>query len=377
MVRDYRHFIIFAQWYIGGFLLLNSLTSFRFIAALMVFTYHVGIFSQYQLGAAGVSFFFVLSGFILTFNYHSKFIKLDLFKLKKFYIARFSKIYPIHVLTFLISAPLVILFFKPDNLYIIKLALMSGVNLLLIHSFFPNPGTYFNFNGVSWTLSVETFFYLTFPFLLSMFMKMKVNKHVGKSLIIASIVWGMLLVLNQSLGEKYSIYVWMLHIFPVARLFEFALGIILGLNFVSRKNSFYSRKYLYSILELLCVAIFIGMILYSNNVSLGIVRSVYYIPLWCLLIYIFAYQKGIVSKILSYKLLVYLGEISFSFYMIHQIVIRYFDFLHLSKPLNIITCLSLSLLASALMFQYYEEPLRKIIRFGIKKNEKFRVKLQA
>jgi peptidoglycan/LPS O-acetylase OafA/YrhL len=359
-----------------GFLL-NSLTSFRFIAALMVFLFHVGVFSQYQLGAAGVSFFFVLSGFILAYNYHSKFIKLDRDKLKKFYIARFSKIYPVHFLTFLISAPLVILYFKPDSLYFLKLAFMSGVNLLLIQSFFPSPGTYFNFNGVSWTLSVEVFFYLNFPFLIWIFMKMKVDKHVGKSLIAITLVWGILLLLNQSLGEHYNIYVWMLHILPIARLFEFALGIILGLIFISRKNNSSSRKYLYSILELACVVLSIVMVLFSAKLSVGIVRSVYYIPLWCVLIYIFAYQTGIVSKFLSNKLLVYLGEISFSFYMIHQIVVRYFDFLHLSKPLNIITCLSLSLLASALMFQYYEEPLRKIIRFKIKRNEKFRVKMQA
>ena len=52
--------------------MLNSLTSFRFLAALMVFVFHLGLLQQYQLGAAGVSFFFVLSGFILAYNYHSK-----------------------------------------------------------------------------------------------------------------------------------------------------------------------------------------------------------------------------------------------------------------------------------------------------------------
>jgi peptidoglycan/LPS O-acetylase OafA/YrhL len=357
--------------------MLNSLTSFRFIAALMVFLFHVGIFSQYQLGAAGVSFFFVLSGFILTFNYHLKFSKLDRQKLKKFYIARFAKIYPVHVLTFLLSAPMVIMFFKPASLYFIKLAFMSGVNLLLVHSFFPSPGTYFNFNGVSWTLSVEAFFYLTFPFLLWTLLKIDMKKHIGKLLIFISAVWGILLVLNQSLGEQYSIYVWMLHIFPVARLFEFSLGIILGLIFVSRENNHYLKDSVFSILELLCVGLCIGMVLYSSNFSIGIVRSVYYIPLWCVLIYTFAFQKGIVSKILSYKLLVYLGEISFSFYMIHQIVIRYFDFLHLPHPLNIIICLSLSLVASGLMFHFYEEPLRKIIRFGANRKGKIKVEVHA
>ena len=53
--------------------MLNSLTSFRFFAVLLVFIFHVGIFSEYQTGYVGVSFFFILSGFILTYNYKLKF----------------------------------------------------------------------------------------------------------------------------------------------------------------------------------------------------------------------------------------------------------------------------------------------------------------
>ena len=53
------------------------MTSFRFAAALMVFLFHTGgVFTQYHLGSAGVQFFFVLSGFILAYNYHAKFPEL-------------------------------------------------------------------------------------------------------------------------------------------------------------------------------------------------------------------------------------------------------------------------------------------------------------
>lgn len=138
--------------------MLNSLTSFRFIAALMVFIFHAGLLSQYQLGAAGVSFFFVLSGFILAYNYHAKMQDLSREKIKSFYLARFAKIYPIHILTFLIALPVTLFYFHPDGLYLVKLAFMSVINLSLVQSFVPSQGTYFNFNGVSWTLSVEAFF---------------------------------------------------------------------------------------------------------------------------------------------------------------------------------------------------------------------------
>lgn len=351
----------------GGIYLLNSLTSFRFIAALMVFLFHMRVFSQYQLGSAGVQFFFVLSGFILAYNYHSKFIEINKNNIKKFYKARFSRIYPVHVLTFLLSVPLVILYFHPNSLYFVKLTFMSMINLLLLQSFFPSQGTYFNFNGVSWTLSVETFFYFMFPFLLWIFIKLKVNKNIVKSVLIFWIVWGVLFLLNKNLDGDNPFYIWLLHIFPGVRLFEFSTGMLLGLIYIEKSNKENLNKAIFTVLELLSLLLFIVLLLYSANLDVGIVRGVYFVPLWCLLIFTFAFQGGMISKILSQRFFVYLGEISFSFYMIHQLVIRYLDFLHLANTYRFLICLVISLLFSSIIYQFYEEPLRKKIRFGFRK----------
>jgi peptidoglycan/LPS O-acetylase OafA/YrhL len=349
----------------GGSLLINSLTSFRFIAALMVFIFHLGLFTQYQLGAAGVSFFFVLSGFILAFNYHNKFEKIDKTRLKKFYLARFAKIYPVHVLTFLIAVPISLVYFNPDGLYLIKLAFMSFINLALIQSYIPSQGTYFNFNGVSWTLSVEALFYLTFPFLLLFFNKIKVNKHKIITIGVFILLWSGLFSLNMNLNEENHFLVWMLHIFPLARLFEFALGVTLGLIFVSSLNHTKPTNHIiYSLLELFSLALFIISLEFSTQFDIGAVRGGFFIPIWCILIFVFAKQGGIFSKILSNKFLVYLGEISFSFYMVHQLVIRYYEFFGFNESYKVVTSFGLTVMLSALIYKYYEEPLRKWIRFG-------------
>lgn len=355
--------------------MLNSLTSFRFIAALMVFIFHLGILKQYQLGSAGVQFFFVLSGFILAYNYHSKLTNLSKEKIKKFYRARFSKIYPVHVLTFLIASPLVILYFKPDGLYFIKLAFMSAVNLLLIQTFIPIQSTYFNFNGVSWTLSVEAIFYLTFPFLIWTFTKLKINKHIFKTCLFLFIIWLTLFILNMRIDESDHFKVWLMHIFPFVRLFEFSTGIILGMIFANRPMKNLNKK-MFNLLELFAVLLFLIFLLISVRFDTGLVRGVYFVPIWCILIYTFAHEVGILSKLLSSKVLVYLGEISFSFYMIHQLVIRYFEFLKLNSIVNFLICLVLSLLLSAVIYRFYEEPLRKRLRYGKKRDDKQNVIVQ-
>ncbi|MGG0454268.1 acyltransferase [Priestia megaterium] len=348
--------------------MLNSLTSFRFIAALMVFIFHAGLLSQYQLGAAGVSFFFILSGFILTYSYQEKMNYLNKVKIKNFYIARFAKIYPVHLLTFIIALPITLIYFHPNGLYLVKLALMSAINLSLIQSFVPSQSTYFNFNGVSWTLSVEAFFYLTFPFLLWYFSRIKVSKHIGKSLGTLILIWVALFILNMNLDENKHVFVWLLHIIPVARLFEFTTGIILGLIFLSKiqKKSGLNKK-LFSGLETFSLILFLGSMALSTQFDIGAVRGGFFIPIWCILIYIFAHQAGIFSRILSNKFLVYFGEISFSFYMIHQLVIRYYEYFKFEQSYMPVVSFVITMILSAIAYRYYEEPVRKRIRFGSQK----------
>jgi peptidoglycan/LPS O-acetylase OafA/YrhL len=93
---------------------LRPLTSFRFFAALAVFFHHmIGFFFErprlkelyqayYYEGYAGVSFFFVLSGFILTYNYRRVFTSPKVREVWAFYVARLARIYPLHVLSFLV-----------------------------------------------------------------------------------------------------------------------------------------------------------------------------------------------------------------------------------------------------------------------------------
>ncbi|WNR47147.1 acyltransferase family protein [Paenibacillus roseipurpureus] len=177
-------------------------------------------------------------------------------------------------------------------------------------------------------------------------------------------VFGTLAVLNARLGADGSFYIWMLHILRVARLLEFTTGMFVGLIFIEKSKHHTVNSTWLTSLEVIGLVAFILAVGFSVHLHAAIVRSMYYVPIWCLLIYTFAYQAGKVSKILSHKSFVYLGEISFSFYMTHLLVIRYFTYLHLNNTIHTIVCFLVSLLLSSLVYAFYEEPLRKLLRFG-------------
>ena len=88
--------------------MIKPLTSLRFIFACMVFAAHCYVidphFSHflYKEGFVGVSFFFVLSGFIIAYNYQWRFQE-NTVSTRAFWIARFGRVYPLHLATLLLS----------------------------------------------------------------------------------------------------------------------------------------------------------------------------------------------------------------------------------------------------------------------------------
>jgi peptidoglycan/LPS O-acetylase OafA/YrhL len=107
-----------------------------------------------------------------------------------------------------------------------------------------------------------------------------------------------------------------------------------GLFFIAIENRFFnnSNRYIFfSILEVLAVLSACTSIYCSRYFPFtSLLWSVYSIPFSVILILIFAFQKGIISSILSQKMFAHLGNLSFSIYMIHQLAIYYTQFYFLS-----------------------------------------------
>jgi len=135
---------------------LPSLTSLRAFAALAVLLYHLNRWSvtdvlPFGLGYAGVTFFFVLSGFILTWSHVPEQRTGD------FWFRRFARVYPNHLLLWLLVV-LVPIAAEPVRVG------PALANLVLVQAW--DLDTVFQLNGVAWSLSCEVFFYALFPLLL-------------------------------------------------------------------------------------------------------------------------------------------------------------------------------------------------------------------
>jgi peptidoglycan/LPS O-acetylase OafA/YrhL len=312
---------------------LKPLTSLRFVAAAMIVIHHSRAFFGYGnwLGNnasldAGVDFFYVLSGFILYYSYRQFDTPRDVYN---FYVARVARIWPLHFATFL----MVVMFLPapwgpPGNI-----AQEAAANLFLLQAWSSKINYFFSFNDVSWSLSVEAFFYLTFPVLVYRWG----DTWKWKLLFCVALVVGLLQYLSvypdKLVWNGYAIDS-TAFIFPPSRLLEFVIGIA-ACSIWLRCSAAISRLSVWTatILELAALAGACSALHWMKLVSHSFLRhpetfkwisECGYAPAMAVLIFVMASGRGGVSRLLSLKFAVLLGEMSFSVYMCHQIFLRVF-----------------------------------------------------
>lgn len=361
---------------------LDALTGLRFIAAFAVFVHHIaGKFgfshSQWPLGAQAVSFFFVLSGFILTYVYHDR---LTTSSIKKFYFTRWARIWPLHIVCLLLSLSLA---FK----YWVQLPDFWGKFLttsFLVQSWIPDTSWSFAINGVSWSISTEMFFYLMFPLFLVGGQKKFWIKYTcllaGTLILVPTITW-----FSHFDSLAHIDFYRMAHTNPLLRLPEFCTGMAIGWIYLNRSKleSRYLNRSIWtdSIAEIGCLGMIVGyqwlirhfyVVAQLRNAEWGgpFVGGWFNFSCGCLffavIIYVFSRSQGVISRLVSTKPMVFLGEVSFAFYMIHQFVIRavlnYSKYYGDLSPWLIATCVgAISLALSILLYKLIEIPTKSAL----------------
>ncbi len=311
----------------------DSIQALRAVACLTVFLNHCYLGNIVEWG---VSVFFVMSGFLLTAGRLDKgrvVLSLSPLKCLRFAWGKIRKLYPLYIITLLPILALDIFNAVSSSSgfgTIIKELVLSA---LLIQSW--SPAHSMAFNGVAWYLSTTLFLYFCFPYIMRCVSKYheKKSAYIAMALLLIgeaalSCLAPMLPRLAPflfALGAEGDFEMWFTYIFPVFRLFDFSLGCNLGYIFVNRNKE--EKKSVITAIDISTAMFFvISIVIYRLTDKLpgsdAYKHTLIFSPFAMLCVYCFALGKGIFPKLLTNKITVYFGDISSSFYLIHQDVIR-------------------------------------------------------
>ena len=222
---------------------LPALTGLRSLLALTILLFHftpsgltwsrfpsITLYPLINIGYVFVSFFFLISGYILAYNYAGRPQPMNAMD---FWMARFSRLYPVYLLTMVISIPMLMTEWAVRSRGDFWMGAIATP--LLVQGFFPHLATFWM--TVTWTLSCEVMLYLAFPWLL----RLPWPKSASKLLALGLFLWAVGLIPHSiyvlhdpdHLGHaanRYSDGLWIntLKFTPLPYMCTFLAGLTLG-----------------------------------------------------------------------------------------------------------------------------------------------------
>ncbi|WP_158248704.1 acyltransferase family protein [Chromobacterium sinusclupearum] len=338
---------------------LNQLTGLRYFAALLVFLSHLKwsgsseiLVKIFESGYVGVSFFFLLSGFVLSHSYKERILDKSL-SCFKYILLRLARLTPLHFLT---ALPFILLATYKADINIFK----AIVNLSYLQSWIPSSSYYFSFNAPSWSLSNEMFFY--FCFFPLVFLNTKNLVKIFLALLL-TILTSALFFTTQLSGLKLfggnTLAHWLFYIFPGFRILEFIAGMLI---FQLWKTGYRLPHWVTSASYILLIT----SMYFANQIPEPFRLSLYFIPFVSLFFYANLTEDTPSYRLFSTKYLTLLGNASFAFYLIHQPLINILE--RLTQKYNLsylpffILCLSVATLASIFIYIFYEKKAESFLK---------------
>lgn len=293
-----------------------ALQSLRALAFLEIFLAHCGV-SPY-MGALGVSIFIVLSGFCMAINYIPRIdiMPETLRGSVRFAVSKVKKLYLLHVIMTLCAVALRgVPQSVPDVLRLV-------INILLLQSLFPSSSVYFAYNGIAWYLSTYMFICLAAPFILR-----RISAASGKRLAIYASVSACTMLIPAALLSALRVPVgddfakWFTYICPAYRLLDFTLGAILGQVYLTRGAAEGARPRLL-MHAVIAAGLLAAWLLIPAAGFDGYRYTLAFLLAAMLLVFIFARGGDSLPGFLAGGLLITLGDLSSSAFLIHQVVIQ-------------------------------------------------------
>lgn len=404
-----------------------SLTGLRFIAALSVVLSHAVIlifrptqdlpFASFLTSTSGfgMSLFFVLSGFVIHYNYSTSVRSFSPTPIINFFVARFARLYPLYFLLLAAelclgrplraalngSDPVAIEAFSSLPYYLTLtqswVYLVFGSNSLVYQI-----GDYLS---VTWSVSTEWFFYCTYPFIAVALLR---HFSISRSLILAFLVSVVVfavttyvyLIPNPIVAKAVSIFGsiadpqvstqdnivrWLMYFSPYSRVAEFIVGCISADIFMrlQRRPVTIGEKIggLVLLNAALAALVFIHCVIYTSlgdslavtfsgrKIAPGIVAQ--YAPAIAVLLFCCARYVTWFSRLMSHRIMVACGDASYSLYLLHIIVaeaaavqgsVEMTDSNMFLLSLRVLAVIAICVVISIALYRGFEMPARRWVR---------------
>jgi len=349
---------------------LHHLTGIRGLAAFIVVFYHIEayiapyldshILSIVQHGYLAVDFFFILSGFVIAFNYYDRLKVVNKSKVYNFYLKRVARIYPLHLLFILAYLSIPVAY------------TISGKILDPEEQKFAKEGFFFSlflmqswggldtltWNIPSWSISTEMMAYLLFP-LMVFILNFICKRFKSWGSCIALVMSCLLLICIFQGSASIGDYIQPLGVFRC--VLEFFCGVCIWYLTKYKWKETHGRIIFYC-------GIFIFLFLMNTDI-----KDYYFVPLTMSLIILGSVlHKSKVNDLFSCAPLIWLGNISYSIYLSHYLIRDWFKLLFLetneASVFWIVGYVITVLISSHFLYTYFEMAAKdKVLKVFINK----------
>jgi peptidoglycan/LPS O-acetylase OafA/YrhL len=332
----------------------------RGIAVLSVVFYHFkfAVFGKelFQGGFLGVDVFFVISGYLITKIILNSLKKTNDFSFYNFYIRRARRILPmlfiILIFTFIVSYFL----FLTNQFINFSYSSLSSLFFYSNYYFYNFSQGYMGNSGIDkpllhlWSLSIEAQFYILFPIII-LFIYKYFNKYLFEILLFSFFCSLIFADFSSRIDSLFTFYV-----LPT-RAWELLAGSLCV--FYERNNDFKKNNFFKSFSIIGFVLILYSFVFFKDVSRLPSFLSIP-VVLGTSLIIISNFKESFINKILSTKILVALGLISYSLYLWHYPLASYYRANNnlLNLPITPVYLILISILVSTISYYFIEKPFR-------------------
>jgi peptidoglycan/LPS O-acetylase OafA/YrhL len=334
-----------------------ALTGIRAVGASAVFFDHFPIWPGSKVIINVLAFFFVLSGFLIVRIYYQQ-VEIRRGWLAKYFVNRFARIYPVYFLLLTIAVCL-----HGDFHFWLLIK-----NYTLTHALFGHTDIIIE---PSWSLTVEECFYALAPLFMIV-----ARRHAFSAV---AVMGGLLLTAALLVSRLHCAFLpspmFVLTTTFFGHSVEFLAGVYLALAVIrlEKKEPIEARGAMSTLTGLAGVVVLtLAMAAVYRHAPLNAMAIVlinnFLIPVPIAVLYWGLLRENtILSRFLSSHLCGMLGRSSYSFYLLHMLIIGYVGTLLLStatayRPLWVALTFGATWVISAFLYMFYEEPLNVRIR---------------